>query len=343
MRLAVVLLIAALAQGETVRLRKVSEPREGAFTMLIPAGWKVSGGIVRANPLTAGGALNAVGAKLDFTVTSEDGRITLHWFPETNYVDVRGQPVQALFRPGSNYNGAMVWPKLNAAGYLQQAVLRQQRPHAANLRVKMALPLPKAAASYQEVVRRMGVPLNFQFDAALLVVEYQEGGAAWEEALYTAVQDWGSLGAGLWSNKDTFSMRAPAGGLEKAGRVVSVMLNSVALNPQWVAGEIQGQITRSEIALRTQQEIARLDREIVEHRRRTNAEINNQMYHSLMGTDEYVNPLTRKVETGSNAWNYRWVNDRGEAVYTDDANFDPARAGLQGYVRSPVRKRFPER
>ncbi len=127
------------------------------------------------------------------------------------------------------------------------------------------------------------------------------------------------------------------------GRLVSVMLNSVKLNPRWVEGEIMGQIQRSEIALRTQREIQRLDAEIVEHRRRTNAEINNQMYHNLMRTEEYVNPLTKEVETGSNEWNHRWVNERGEAIYTDDGNFDPKRLGLEGYVRSPVRKRFPER
>jgi hypothetical protein len=156
-------------------------------------------------------------------------------------------------------------------------------------------------------------------------------------------EDGAQPGAGLWTNKDTFSVRTSAGGLDQAGRVVSVILNSARLNPKWVEGEIRGQIQRNEIALHTQQEIQRLDQEIVEHRRRTNAEINNQMYHNLMRTEEYVNPLTKEVEVGSNEWSYRWVNDRGEAIYTDDQNFNPERAGLRGFVRSPVRKRFPDR
>ncbi len=342
MRILWLFLLMAPVWADTVRFQKVAEPREGAFTVLIPAGWKASGGIVRVDPTAAGGTLNAIGAKLDFTITSDDGRVVLHWYPETNYIDLRGQPAGPLYRAGSIYNGAVVWPKANAASYLQQAFSRA-RPRASNVRIKGTYPLPKAAASYQQVISRMGVPIAFQFDVALIVVEYQEGGAAYEEALYTAVQDWGQMGSGLWTNKDTFSLRAPAGGLEKAGRVVSLMLNSVQLNPKWVEGEIRGQIARGEISRRTLEDIQRLDREIVEHRRRTNAEINNQMYHTLMGTEEYVNPLTRQTEVGSNAWNHRWVNDRGEAVYTDDPNFDPVRAGLQGYVKSPVRKRFPDR
>ena len=58
-----------------------------------------------------------------------------------------------------------------------------------------------------------------------------------------------------------------------------------------------------------------------------------------MGTEEYMNPLTKKLEVGSNAWNYRWVNDRGGVLYSDDGNLDPERLGLRGYVKSPVRKR----
>lgn len=334
---------AQLAPAQMVRFKRIAEPKEQAFTVLVPADWRVSGGITRVNPMTANGTLNAIGAKLDFSIASSDGRIILHWYPEINYFDMRGNPAQAMFPPGSNYNGAPVYPKLNALAYLEQMVFRRAHPRVTGARVTGRYPLPKVAASYDQVVRQMRIPIQFRFDAALLVVQFQEGGASWEEALYTAVQDWGAAGAGLWTNKDTFSMRAPPGDLEKIGRIVSVILNSVELNPRWVEGEIRGQIQRNEIAIRTQQDIARLDREIVEHRRRTNAEINNQMYHNLMGSEEYVNPLTKKTEVGSNAWNHRWVNDRGEAIYTDDPNFDPQRAGLSGYARSPVRKRFPER
>lgn len=343
MKLTVLLLSAALAHAESIRFRRVPEPRESAFTILIPDGWKLSGGIVRVNPLTAGGPLNSIAAKLDLTIASADGRTVLRWYPETNWVDVRGQPAAMAFRPGSNYNGAIVLPKFNATGYLQQVVFPRGHAQARNVRVKATYPLPKIAASYRQIVQMMGLPPIFQFDAALIVVEYQEAGVAAEEALYTAIQDWGSAGAGLWTNKDTFSVRTSAGGLDKVSRFLSIILNSTRINPQWVQGEIRGQLRRNEIALRTQQEIQRLENEIVEHRRRTNAEINNQMYHNLMRTEEYVNPLTRQIEVGSNEWNHRWVNSKGEAIYSDDTNFDPERLGLTGFVKSPVRRRFPDR
>lgn len=333
----------AVPAGEVVRFKRIAEPREGAFTMLAPADWTASGGIVRVNPLNSGGALNPLGAKLDFTLTSADGQMTMRWYPEVNYVDSRYMIAAAMFPPGSNYNGAMVWPVEPAIGYIEKALFARQRPGAAGVQVKLRQQLPQAVAGYQRVAQTMQLPIRLNYDAALIVVAYTQSGAQWEEAFYTAIQDMGQVGGGLWSNKDSFSVRAPAGKLEAMRPIIDLMLNSVKLNPVWVKGEIQGQIQRGEIARRTQEEIARLDREIVEHRRRTNAEIQNQMHHNLMSTEEYVNPITREVEVGSNQWNYRWVNQNGEAIYTDDSNYDPARNGLEGFQRSPIRKRFPDR
>lgn len=333
----------AAAETATVHFKRVAEPREGAFTLLLPSDWRLSGGILRVNPMTSGGALNATAAKLEMTAASPDGRVTVRWLPEMMYVDGRRMPAAGLFPQGSNYNGALVWPLLDAFSYLDQGVFRRQHTRASAVTVKGRYPLPKVAESYRQLLRASGVPIDMQYSAGLLVLSYREGAGAWEEALYTAVQDFGPAGVGLWCNKDTLTVRAPAGELEKTGPVVATILNSIELNPRWVEGEIRGQIQRNEIALRNQQDIARLDREIVEHRRRTNAEINNQMYHTLMGTEEYVNPLTKKVEVGSNSWSHRWVNERGEAIYTDDPNYDPRQHGLDGFHRSPARKRFPDR
>lgn len=329
--------------GGAVRFKRIAEPREGAFTMLAPADWNASGGIVRVNALSSGGPLNSLAAKLDFTLTSGDGRAVMRWYPEITFVDTRYMPAAGMFPPGSNYNGAMVWPVEPALGYIEKAMFARQRPGAAGAQMKLRQQLPQAAAGYQRVAQMMQLPIRLDYDAAIIVVEYSQGGSRWEEAFYTAIQDMGQMGAGLWSNKDSFSVRAPAGQLETLRPIIDLMLNSVKLSPAWVRGEIQGQIQRGEIAVRTQQEIARLDQEIVEHRRRTNAEIQNQMHHNLMGTEEYVNPITKETEVGSNQWNYRWVNQNGEAIYTDDSNYDPARQGLAGFQRSPIRKRFPDR
>ena len=55
----------------TIVFNRVAEPREKAFTLLIPKGWQIDGGIMRINPLTQGGAAQSIAAKLDFTVKKD--------------------------------------------------------------------------------------------------------------------------------------------------------------------------------------------------------------------------------------------------------------------------------
>src|SRR5271157_3879722 len=93
----------------TLRFRRVAEPKENAFTILVPEGWQTAGGIIRVNPATGGGTGNATGAKADFAVQRDaQGTAMIRFLPDTRFVDVRGTPVGnvGVFRPGSNYNGA---------------------------------------------------------------------------------------------------------------------------------------------------------------------------------------------------------------------------------------------
>lgn len=185
----------------------------------------------------------------------------------------------------------------------------------------------------------------FSYDAALVTTTYREGGESYREKMVAVVEDWGQLGAGMWGNKETFLIRTPVGEFEKWEPYFSMIQSSVKLNSKWVAGEIQGQIKRGEIVLNTQREIQRIEREIVEHRQRTNAEIHNDMFLTLTDQEEYVNPYTKEIEIGSNQWQFRWVNESGDVIYTDSEEYDPnidIELNRSDYKRTPIRKRFPQ-
>ena len=151
--------------------------------------------------------------------------------------------------------------------------------------------------------------------------------------------------AGMWGNKETFFLRTPAGEYARWVPIFDVVQRSVRVNPQWVMGEVQGQIQRGEIARRTQAEVQKLDHEIVEHRQKTNAEISNDMYLNLTDQEEYVNPFNNEVETGSNQWQHRWQNENGDIIYTDDESYDPNTdidLNISGFKKTPIRPRFPQ-
>lgn len=332
---------------QTVIFQRVTEPRERAFTLLIPKGWQVEGGIIRVDPTAQGGPSQSIAAKLDFVVKKDRaGTVMIRLLPEVLYYDARMSPAgqMGLFPPGSNYQGMTVQPLMSATKFLSQVVFPYAHPQAGEMQIVEQRPLPRVAKKYQEQVQAFMPQMTFSYDAAFITVTYQEDGISYKEKMMTVIENWGQLGAGMWGNKETFFLRTPVNEFAQWEPIFSIIQNSVILNPQWIAGEIQGQIQRGQIAINTQREVQRIEQQIVEHRQKTNAEIHNDMFLNLTDQEEYVNPHTNQIEVGSNQWQYRWVNGSGDVIYSNDQNYDPnhdINLNRSDFKKSPVRQRFP--
>ena len=163
-----------------------------------------------------------------------------------------------------------------------------------------------------------------------------------KEMILAVVQDFGQTGAGLWKNRSTLGFRAPETEFEAWVPVFMTVIGSVQMNMQWLIGEIQGQVQRNQIQKETLDRLRELDNEILESQRKTNSQINHDMFLNITGQEEYVNPYTKQTETGSNEWDYRWVNSNNEIIYTNDGSYNPnadQSVNLNEYKLSPVKKR----
>ncbi|MBN1290237.1 MAG: hypothetical protein JXB48_00225 [Candidatus Latescibacteria bacterium] len=333
---------------QTMIFTRVSETNEKAFSLLIPKGWQTEGGIFRVDPTAQGGPSQSIAAKLDFSVKKDSkGTVLMRWLPDVLFFDASKSPAgqMGLLPPGSNYQGMTVSPIMLATDFIRQVVFPYAHPQVLNFDIIEQKRLPDIAQKYQEGMSKYAPQMTFSYDAALMTVTYQEGGVAYTEKLFAVVENWGAMGAGMWGNKDTFLLRAPKNELSQWEPVFSIVQSSVQLNQQWVAGEIKGQMQRGQIALQTQQEIQRIGQEITEHRQKTNAEIHNDMFLTLTDQEEYVNPYTNKVETGSNQWQHRWTNESGDVIYTDDESYNPnidVNLNRSDFKKTPIRKRFPQ-
>ena len=322
--------IAESSSQDTIVFTRIQEPNEKAFSVLIPKGWKTHGGIIRVNPLAQGGAAQSIAAKLDFYIMTDDqATIGLHWFPESLYCDMRRSPAgqMGLFPQGSNYNGMLVWQLLSAEEFLMQGVFSQTHPKASNVSIIESKKLPQLANKYRQNLAKIqsmvAIPLDFSYDAAVLTVTYNENGVNYKEKLITVIEDMGQIGGGIWVNKETFHLRAPANEFDKIEPIAYIIQSSVKINRQWLVGEIKGQIQRGEIMLKTQQYINEIDKQITQNRMDTNDQIRNDMYLTLTSQEEYINPYTKEVEVGSNEWQNRWINESGDVVYSDNSEYNP--------------------
>lgn len=220
----------------TASFHRRTEPNEGAFSLSVPQGWQIEGGISRSDLMHQVIDAQSIEAKLDFTVKRDGiGSVLIRWCPEMKYCDLSMSPagMMGMFPPGSNYQGMLVYPVMSAQEFLSRSFLNAQ----------------------------------------------------------------------------------------------------------------QASQARNRRRLEIQQHLQQLDREIVEHRQRTNAEIHSDAYLNLMNQEEYVNPYTNEHETGSNQWDYRWVTEDGNEYYTNNEDDDPSIPSIlnrSDWKRTAVRPRFPD-
>ncbi len=327
----------------TLVLHRVNEPRENAFSLLMPKDWKIEGGIFRVDPTAQGGAGQSVEAKLDLAVKKDQaGSVMVRWLPDMLYFDMRNSMVAGYFPQGSNYNGMMVWPLLSPRDFILTIAFPYAHPQATDVQVIGQKQQPGLAAQYSRMRNGQIPGSDFHHDAIVLTLTYQESGILYKETMVTLIEDYGQMGAGLWGNHETYLMRAPQDQFEVWAPVCGVIMGSVQPDLNWINREIQGQIYRGQLVVKTQQDLQRIEQEIVNHRQHTFSEIQNDMFLNLTGQEEYVNPFTHETEIGSDQWNYRWENPSGEIIYTNQQNYNPNHdTGLNrsDYKLTPVRPR----
>ncbi|MDB4581634.1 hypothetical protein N9164_00640 [Draconibacterium sp.] len=327
---------------EIIYFKRIYEPNEKAFSVLLPAGWHTKGGIFRLDPSVIGGAGNAIAAKYDFAVYNNvNADVQIRWLPDYLFFDMRYSPAAGMFPAGSNYNGMEVRPKTDAVSFILNVAIPFAHPDISNVKKTGQKQLPGLANAYRNYAAKMPMS-TMNYDAALVKFEYNENGKQYEEIIMAVVEDWGQMGAGLWGNKNCMFLRAPKEELEKWAPILETIHTSVEIDITWLKGEINGQQVRGGKMLEVQQQMQNIDREITAHQQKINYEIHNDMYLTLTSQEEYINPYTNKVEIGTNQWQHRWQNDLGEIIYTDIENYNPnidPNLQVSGFKRSAIRKR----
>ena len=335
-------LLSVAVNGQEVKkllFKRINEPKEQAFSILIPEGWGHEGGIVRVNPI-ASGAANAIEAKVDYTVFSDAKKtVQIHWLPDIYYYDASQSLAGGMFPEGSNYNGMMVLSKRPASVFVKQNLIPYLHPGVRDLKF---LDEHEAEGLERILVQNDQLSqLGMRYDAFVCDYSYTEGGTRFRERMISVVVDMGPYTAGMWKNSNTIIFRAPESRFRSIEPVFSIINRSVVLNSRWVQGEIQGQIKRGQIMVNTMQEMNRIDQEIQQASIKTTAEINHQAFLVLTDQEDYINPHTGQVETGSNQWKHRWVDDLGNVLYTDLSEYNPnldVELNMDGFKLCKIKK-----
>ncbi len=318
----ILLNLLAFSQNDAILFNRLDEPKEKAFSLLVPAGWKLEGGAIRLLDPNIAGVSNMVDCKFDLAVKKDtEGSVMIRWLPEMLCIDQSkawGNPEGAVF------NNALVRRKRDPLTFILQVAIPYAHPDCRNVKVISNKSAPSLAAKYSQMVDpAVKMVTNMSYQAAIVEFTYEENNVIYSERIVSVIEDYGMNGGGLWKNRETMFVRTPLNQMTKWEPVFQVIQNSGVWNISWIAAEVNGQRKRAGQIAATQKEIQEMDNAINESRRNTYSEINKDMYLTLTGQDEYTNPFTGKPELDTDNWKNRWVTPEGNILYTNDPVYDP--------------------
>jgi len=325
----------AAASEPPLRLEvlKIHDPQVGgdeAFRMLIPKGWKTSGG-VRWMPDRSNLATVAM------RIFNPHGVEALEVLPITPFTWTQGGV--GLFPVGSIYLGNEVSPPItDPVEFVRRIVLPRHRGGVAGLRVTKTSPMPEIAAAVRESVQEPGV--NKRVEAVRVRIEYKERDHALEEDIYCVlVYSTAAMlpGTTFWGPERLAAFRAEKGKLDRLSGLLQAMASSVRPNMAWFSKYQQvvrmwqqnqmrairnaGELSR--YIARTSDEISTMMRESYENRQRSQDRINERFSRYIRGVETYKNSFESRDVDLPSGYNEAWVSSSGEYALSNDPNFNP--------------------
>ena len=310
---------------------KWQDPREGAFTVDVPAQWKISGGTSRASPIDV---------RLTVRAASPDGRIRIFiddpdirprevpnqmilsmGFREGQMIPgAVGQILLARYRTGAEFAQEYIWWKL-----CRQPVITHTGPQAeqTNRLNNELVPIGRSAGAAVKVTvgeawYRCGTDVGYASATTLLAGPLNGGGVQiWTiEKLVGYTVDDASLG-------------------EQAQYLLNTMVASSALNPAWEQRQAQQTKDVTGAVTRMQQAMAR---NLADHARQeaslarpkiTNPGVPTDLRkkwesedrsaaarsHATMGTKEVRDPI-QGSKTVTNEYEFTWTRPDGTTAHT---------------------------
>jgi hypothetical protein len=327
-----------------------------AFTVTIPAGWKLEGTVLR-------GADRSAPPDLVFRAYSPDGLTGVQSLPHYEWAWANDPWTVRQFRSG----GLAMRPPGSVGDFVKSVVIPEIRPGA---HVGAVGPVPELSDALPEQDRKTNAQIaeaahgrpqsHVKTDAARVRIEYDFNGQPVEEwivAITSSTEHPGNVTpsggiARILSSKGFIKgARAPRGQLDSSEPSLRAIFGSFAADPSWTRkqGEFmnreggaqqahmleRAQRQQADIMAQSRRNLDAIHRKgaaILQAERNSEAARHGGAVETIkhMGDQEtYVNPATGQIGRLSNQNTYNYANENGETVQTNSPTFDP-NAQLRG-------------
>jgi len=310
--------VAAEGQAPAVQYVRWQDPRENAFSLEVPQGWQMSGGLFRFASVDIRGAWEAVSPDGEIRITGGDPELPPFTEPT---------PTLAMtgFREGSWYSpgyGVRMMVRRYVPGmfFAREYVMSRTARGCPEVSITDNRDRPDAVKGINAVYGQYGAfGVSLQLSAGEAAFTCRMNGKPARGYYFAATQRTQTAGmqGGVWNAEYLFGYVATEARAALAQSALDHMLKSVQVNPQWAAMQQNITANTSAIVSRTHNEISNIISSTYWNRQGVMDELSRRRSNVILGVEDVIDPVTgreMKVESGSN---YYWIDHRGTIVGTD--------------------------
>lgn len=308
-----------------------------ASTILVPADWRVEGGVFWRTAATACGK----GYNFDWRATSPDGSTGIQILPMEQWQwnswgmpDPMGCPTAQI---------------TSARDYIEDLV-RRTRPGARILDFRERTDIEEELQQFNRTTPMPMGQAQSWVDVGEALIAYRQNGVDMRETVASAVvfnvtriePSMGMPGSEAWSGATLpgYAVRAPNGSLDF--RMAEMIRKSIRSGPQWaariaqhnakIAGiQIQGARDRSRMIAQTGEEIRQMQADSWRLYNESGDRLARERAETIRGVETYDDPYHGGTVQLDNTYENAWQLNDGTYVLTDDASFEPYRIfGMDG-------------
>lgn len=317
-----------------------AQPME-AYSILVPKGWKSQGGITWqvGNPCMVEAIRNRV------SVTSPDGTMALEIYPTQQWEwwdDQLMLQTQMQQQQNPVFRRCPIAQPMDAGQFLQGPMAQEMGAQVVSVEANEevgALMRQQAQAANQQF-QQAGVNLEQRPSAALATLRYPDGSGGIALCGITMQLAWmpnymtgGQSASYTCVTQQKIAVKCPAGKEADARKLLSTVLASFRINPQWQSG-VQQMV--SNVAAMEQREVAKraaiqrdaanysaeLQQRTWEEGQASRDRIAEGWSQTLRGVETWKDPAGNNVELSA-GYNEAWSRPDGTYILSNDPLFDP--------------------
>jgi hypothetical protein len=289
-----------------------TDPREHAFTIETPAGWKVEGGLMRLSPLDPRGVWMTASPDGSVRVMGGDAQVPVHIIPNQTLA-FSGFREGSWYSPG--YGARMLVRRfVDGASFAREYVAQRIGPSCGNLSFTESRNRPDVVGALNRIYAQFGV--QAQLSAGEVSFTCTQNGRLMTGYYFAGTRFTGMQGNGIWNAENLIGFVAAEGQAQTAQQVMVHILATAQLDPAWASRQQGMTKTVSDVITRTQAQMSHLLNDSYWTRHQNDSEVSRRRSNATMSVVDTVDPETGRqfrVESGSD---YYWIDNAGHIAGT---------------------------